>query len=137
MDVAGFHNNQEGAMKVAAIGLLGLMTLAAGLSAQKISRISTGTSELFTGEITDSLCADGHHVDVFKRQKNCVLTCVRFEGAEFVLYTSGTMHEYKLDDQQLPAAYAGQEVIVTGTFDKSTNAIHVISMRLKITDAGH
>jgi hypothetical protein len=123
-------------MKVAAITMVGLLTVAAGLSAQKSSSVSVRNNEIFTGEITDSLCADGHHVDVIKNEKNCVLTCVRFEGAEFVLYNPGTKHGYKLDDQQLPTAFAGQEVIVTGKYDKATNAIHVVSIRPKITDAG-
>jgi hypothetical protein len=123
-------------MKVAAIGMVGLLILAAGLSAQKIPNFSIRDNEIFTGEITDSLCPEGHHIDVIKSEKNCVLTCVKFEGAAFVLYNPGTKHNYKLDDQRQPIAFAGQEVIVTGRYDKITNAIHAINIRAKITDSG-
>jgi hypothetical protein len=123
-------------MKIAAIGMIAVVMLAAGLSAQAIPNFSTRNNEIFTGEITDSLCADGHHVDVIKSQKNCALTCVMLEGAEFMLYNPATKHNYKLDDQRQPIAFASQEVIVTGTYDKATNAIHVVSIRAKITDAG-
>ena len=123
-------------MKVAAIGMIAVVMLAAGLSAQGIPNSSIRNNEIFTGEITDSLCPDGQHIDVVKSQKNCVLTCVKFEGAEFMLYSPGTRHAYKLDDQRQPVAFASQEVIVTGTYDKASNEIRVISIRPKIMDAG-
>jgi hypothetical protein len=123
-------------MKVVAIGTVGLLMLAAALSAQKIPSASIRDGEIFTGEITDSLCTEAHHIEAIKDEKNCVLTCVKFEGAEFVLYNPATKHNYNLDDQQQPIAFAGQEVIVTGSYDKSSNSIHVISIRPRITDAG-
>jgi hypothetical protein len=45
-------------------------------------------------------------------------------------------HIYPLDDQQQPESFAGQEVAVTGSYGKEANAIHVISIRPKITYAG-
>lgn len=123
-------------MKVTAIGTVVLLMLAAALSAQKIPNISIPHNEIFTGAITDSLCTEAHHIEVIKSEKNCVLTCVKYEGAEFVLYNSDTKHDYNLDDQQQPMAYAGQEVVVIGRYDKASNSIHVISIRPKITDAG-
>ena len=122
-------------MKIAAIGMVGLLILAGGLSAQKTPDFSIRNGESFTGEITDSLCADGHHLDVIKSAKNCILTCVKADGAQFVLYNSGTRRMYLLDDQLRPEAFAGQEVIVTGSFDKEANAIHVTNIRPKITNA--
>ena len=123
-------------MKVAAIGMVGLLMLAGGLSAQKAPSFSVRNSETFTGEITDSICAEGHNIGVTKSEKNCVLTCVKLDSAQFVLYNSEVKHIYKLDDQLLPEAFAGQEVAVIGTYDKYTNAIHMISIRPKITYAG-
>jgi hypothetical protein len=41
-------------MKVAAIGMVGLLVLAGGLSAQKTPSLSVRNSETFTGDITDS-----------------------------------------------------------------------------------
>jgi hypothetical protein len=122
-------------MKVAMIGMVGALILAASLSARKVPGISIPTNEIFMGEITDSLCADGHHVDAIKLEKSCALACVKYEGAEFVLYNTGTNHTYKLDDQQQPIAYAGEEVVVIGRYDKASNAIHVISIKPMITDA--
>ena len=123
-------------MRVAAIGMVGLLSLAGSLAAQKTPSFSVRNNETFIGEITDSLCAEGHHIDVIKSARNCILTCVKVDGAEFVLNNSGSKRIYKLDDQLQPAAFAGQEVIVTGTYDKDSNAIHVIHIRPKITYTG-
>jgi len=124
-------------MKTAAIGMVGVLILAGGLSAQKAPSFSVRNGETFTGKITDSLCAeDGHHIGMIKNEKNCILACVKFDGAQFVLYNSMTERIYKLDDQQKPEAFAGQEVTVTGTYDKDAKAIHVINIRPKITYAG-
>ena len=122
-------------MKTAAIGIVGLLILAGGLCAQKAPSFSVRNGETFTGEITDSFCAQGHYVQIFKSERNCILTCVRVDGAQFVLYNSETKHVYNLDDQQQPEAFAGQEVTVTGTYDKKAKAIHVINIRPKITYA--
>jgi hypothetical protein len=123
-------------MKVATIGTFGLLMLAGVLSAQKAHSLSVRTSETFTGEITDSLCAEGHQIGFLNSEKNCVITCVKVDGAEFELYNSQMNHIYKLSDQIQPEVYAGQEVIVTGNYEKETNSIHVISIRPRITYAG-
>jgi len=123
-------------MKTAAIGMVGALLLAGGLSAQKAPSFSVRNGEAFTGEITDSFCAQGHYLQITKSERNCILTCVKFDGAQFVLYNSETKHIYNLDDQLQPEAFAGQEVTVTGTYDKEAKAIHVISIRPKITYAG-
>lgn len=124
-------------MKTAVIGMVGVLLLAGGLSAQRTPSFSVRNGEAFTGEITDSFCAeDGHHLGFIKSQKNCIITCVKFDGAEFVLYNSESRRIYKLDDQLQPEAFAGQEVTVTGTYDREAKAIHVISIKPKITYAG-
>jgi hypothetical protein len=124
-------------MKTAAMGVVGLLILAGGLSAQKAPSFSVRNGETFTGEITDSFCAaDGQHIGMLKSEKNCILTCVKFDGAQFVLYNSDAERIYKLDDQQKPEAFAGREVTVTGSYDKDAKEIHVINIRPKITFAG-
>jgi hypothetical protein len=122
-------------MKTAAIGMIGLLILAGDLSAQKTPNYSVRYSESFTGEITDSVCAEGHHIEVIKSAKNCTLTCVKVDGAQFVLYNSEIKRIYKLDDQQRPETFASREVIVTGRIDRAAKAIHVVSIRPKITYA--
>ena len=123
-------------MKTAAIGMMGVLLLAGGLSAQKAPSYSVRNGEIFTGEITDSFCPQGRHVQIIKSERNCVLTCVKFEGAQFVLYNSDTKHIYNLDDQLRPEPYAAQEVTITGRYDKEAKTIHVISISPKITTAG-
>ena len=123
-------------MKTPAIGMFGVLILAGGLSAQKAPSFSVRNGETFTGEITDSFCAQGHYGEMIKRERNCILTCVKFDGAQFVLYNSELKRIYQLDDQQKPEAFAGQEVTVTGTYDREAKAIHVINIRPKITYAG-
>ena len=57
-------------MKTAAIGMVGVLLLAGGLSAQKTPSFSVRNGEIFTGEITDSFCAeDGHHLRVIKSRE--------------------------------------------------------------------
>jgi hypothetical protein len=123
-------------MKAAAIGLVGALILAGAPSAQKASGFTVRNGETFTGKITDSLCTTGHLIDGIKSERNCVLTCVKFEGAQFVLYNSETKRVYNMDDQLQPEPFAGQEVTVTGTYDKEANAIHVTKIRPKIFYAG-
>jgi hypothetical protein len=121
-------------MKTLAIGVVGVLILAGGLSAQKAPSFSVRNGETFTGEITDSYCAeDGHHIGMIKSERNCILTCVKLDGAQFVLYNSKTRRIYNLDDQQKSEGFAGQEVTVTGTHDKEAKAIHVINIRPRVT----
>ena len=122
-------------MKIAKIGIVGLLMLGVGLAAQNTSGISGRNFEVFTGQISDSICAKGHHIDVIKSAKNCILTCVKSDGAQFVLSNSKTKRNYKLDDQRQPEAFAGQEVIVIGSYDKDANVIHVAGIRPLITFA--
>jgi Protein of unknown function (DUF5818) len=122
-------------MKIAAIGMVGLLMLGAGLAAQNAAGFSGRNYEVFTGQISDSICAEGHHIDAIKSGKNCILTCVKFDGAQFVLSNAKTKRNYKLDDQRQPEAFAGQEVIVTGSYDKDANVIHVVGIRPLITYA--
>jgi hypothetical protein len=122
-------------MKVAAIGMVVLLMMGAGLAAQDASGFSGRNYEIFTGQITDSICVEGHHIDAIKSRKNCILTCVKSDGAKFVLSNSKTKRNYKLDDQRQPAAFAGQEVIVIGGYDKDANVIHVVGVRPLITYA--
>jgi len=122
-------------MKTAAIGMVGVLLLAGGLSAQKTPRLSVQINDTFTGEITDSICAEGHHIDLLRSERNCVLACVKLDGAQFVLHNPETNRIYKLDDQQKPEAFAGQEVTVSGTYDKDEKVIHVTNIRPRITYA--
>jgi hypothetical protein len=130
------ENHQEGPMRTAAIGMVGVLILAGGLSAQRAPSLTVRNGETFTGEITDSLCAEGHYVHILKNAKTCILACVRSEAAQFVLYNPATRHIYKLDDQQKPEAFAGQEVTILGSYDREKDEIHVAHIRPKVTATG-
>jgi hypothetical protein len=123
-------------MKAAAIGLAGALMLAGALFIQNASGFTVRNGETFTGKITDSLCPTGHFREITKSERNCTLACVKFDGAQFVLYNGVTKRVYNLDDQLQPESFAGQEVNVTGTYDKEANAIHVTKIRPKIFYAG-
>jgi hypothetical protein len=79
--------------------MFGVLILARGLSAQKAPGFSVRNGETFIGEITDSICAEGHHIQGIKSERNCSLTCVEVDGAQFVLYNSESKRVYKLGDQ--------------------------------------
>lgn len=84
----------------------------------------------FTGAIMDSQCAaQGNHDAGYKvtgtnTAKDCTLAWVK-SGAQFVLYNSGRKLTYKLDDQEKPRDFAGDNVKVIGTYDSSMKTIHV------------
>ena len=124
-------------MRTVAIGAVGL--LLAGFFVQKAASFTARNGDIFTseftGEIMDSFCAeDGHHIGVVKGNLNtsrqgCTVTCVKLGGAKFVLYNPNSKRVYKLDDQLQPEPYAGQKVIVTGTYDQETATIRVGKIR--------
>src|ERR1700680_1478740 len=83
----------------------------------------------FSGEIMDSQCASlGGHESMMNDDSNtpkaCTLACVKF-GGMFVLYDATAKKTYQLDDQKKPEPFAGEKVTVTGTYDDSTQTIHV------------
>lgn len=91
-------------------------------------------SKTFTGEIMDSSCAKmGSHAEMMKMHpgiksaKDCTLGCVKM-GAKFVLFDPATKKIYQLDDQKKPVPFAGEKVVVRGTYDETTETIHVISI---------
>lgn len=132
-------------MKTAAIGTTLLLIATGSLFVQKAASFSALNGDIltseFTGEIMDSICAEeGHHIGVVKSNKNtskanCTLACVKLSDAKFVLYEPKLGRTYKLDDQQQPEAFAGQKVIVTGTYDKEKNTLRVTRIRRVIETA--
>lgn len=95
--------------------------------------LALAARQSFTGEIMDSSCAQlGSHAKMMKSMdiktaRECTLDCVK-AGSQFVLFNRTTKTIYKLDDQKKPAAFAGEKVRVTGTYNKATKTIHVLSI---------
>lgn len=104
---------------VAVCALLSVLSLRAQNAAQ---------SEAFKGAITDSMCAGPQgHAAMLKQGESmaeCALACVK-AGAKFVLYNPQTKTVYQLDDQATSKPFAARNVLVVGTLNKATNAIHV------------
>ena len=115
-------------MKAVTLGLAAALLLAgAGYAAQ--------AGKTYTGEIMDSACAkSGSHATMMKSDpsmktaKDCTTGCVA-HGAKYVLYDDAKKTAYELDNQQKPADFAGQKVVVTGTLDNATKTIHVIDIK--------
>jgi hypothetical protein len=116
-------------IKKMAIGVSGcLVLLASGMAAQR--------GRTFTGEIMDSPCAAmaSHEKMVQKNpisaeeKKQGTLDCVK-AGGKFVLYNAASKTVYQLDDQKSPEAFAGTNVIITGTIDERNGTIHVTDIK--------
>src|SRR5260370_32946441 len=117
-------------MEKIAIGRMALvMLMGAGLT--------LGKDKSFTGEIYDSQCAkEGSHAKMMAKEgmagkendpmgrAMCTKNCVKM-GGKYVLFNAAKKTVYELDDQQKPADFAGQNVKVKGTYDKSQKTIDV------------
>lgn len=111
-------------MKRTGFALLSLIALLALGFAQK------NKSAVFSGEIMDSQCAamSGHEMmmkdENAKDAKDCTVKCVQ-DGGKYALYDAKTKKAYSLDDQAKAKEFAGQNVKVEGTVDRSGKTIHV------------
>jgi hypothetical protein len=99
----------SGARALKARALFVLVTLNAALS-------GFGKREI-RGVITDSMCATGDHsgMRMGSNDAECTRACVEAHGAQYVVYDGKSA--WMLSDQQTAQKFAGQKVIVTGTFD--------------------
>lgn len=84
----------------------------------------------FSGAIMDSQCVSmgGHenmYNDEIKNPKECTIQCVKYDGGKYELYNMDTQKEYQLDDQNKAEEFAGEKVTVTGSYDESTETIHI------------
>lgn len=83
---------------------------------------------MFTGTITDSMCASGNHTQMRMgpTDAECTIACVDAHGALFVLADGA--NAYTLSDQKSPEKLAGKKVTVTGTLNTRTRTIQVESI---------
>lgn len=124
-------------MKKSAITLIaGVLLVLPSLS------FAAGKARTFRGEIMDSQCAKmGSHEMMVKKEMPdkasmandpqvkamCTKQCVKM-GGKYVLYNAARKAVFQLDDQTKPEDFAGQNVKVTGTYDRATKTIHVESI---------
>jgi len=83
---------------------------------------------LFSGTITDSMCANADHAQMRMgpTDAECTIACINEHGAMYVLYDG--KDSYTLSDQRTPEKFAAQKVTVTGTLDAKAKTIHVDSI---------
>jgi hypothetical protein len=90
-------------------------------------------SQSFTGEIMDTPCAAMQsHAKMMqgmgaKNAADCTEKCVR-AGGRYALFDASTKTTYLLDNSSKAAAFAGQKVIVKGTYDAANKMIHLESL---------
>jgi hypothetical protein len=80
---------------------------------------------LFTGIITDSMCANADHAPMRMgpTDAECTVACIGEHGATYVLYDGKNV--YALSDQRTPEKFAAQKVTVRGTLDVKAKTIQV------------
>jgi hypothetical protein len=83
---------------------------------------------MFTGAITDSMCATADHsqMRMGPTDAECTSACVDVHGATYVLYDG--KEAWTLSDQRTPGKFAGQKVRVMGTPDAKNRTIQVVSI---------
>src|SRR5580693_2731774 len=101
--------------------ILCLLAMAAALTAAP-------GKQMFTGTITDSMCADADHsqMRMGPTDAECTVACVDAHGATYVLHDGKDV--YGLSDQRTPEQFAGQKVTVRGTLDAKSRTIAVESI---------
>lgn len=98
----------------------------------------------FRGQIFDSQCAKmGSHemmvkkymgekmatmANTLKVRAMCTRKCVSM-GGKYVLYDLKTKQTFQLANQTLPEKFAGENVIVRGTYDAATKTIDEASIK--------
>ena len=86
---------------------------------------AAGTTQTFTGVITDSMCGKDHTLMGVKPDSKCVRDCVRADPSKYKYALYDGKNVYILSDQQTPERFAAQKVTVKGALDQKTNTIRV------------
>ena len=114
--------------------LLPAVILVSGALMMAQSESGSTDPSVFTGQISDSICARaGSHEEAMEMSKDmgttaaqCTIACVEKHGATYVLFAPKAKKMYRLSNQSLAKKFAGQSVKVTGTLHK--NEIEVDSI---------
>lgn len=92
----------------------------------------------FRGEIADTQCSMNvhsltrSHKEMLKSKsmggtsRSCTMYCIQYLGGDFVL--SSEKDVYRLDDQEMPKKFAGQEVKLSGSLSEDGKTIHVVDI---------
>ena len=93
-----------------------------------IATLVQPASKVFTGTITDSMCATADHAPVRMgpTDAECAKACAEEHDTRFMLYDG--KQAYELSDQKGAEKFAGQKVRVTGTVNTKAKTIQVTSI---------
>lgn len=86
---------------------------------------------LIKGTISDSMCG-ADHVGMLRtgsmgnNDRTCVLECVK-AGSKFVLVEEVTKKVWRLSDQELPAEFAGEKVLIKGKINEKLKNEVIVS----------
>lgn len=85
-------------------------------------------TKTYTGVITDTMCKREHESMNIDPEARCIRDCVG-DGKtyKYALMTADAV--YTLSDQETPATFAAQKVVVTGVLYKKTNILKVESIK--------
>lgn len=100
------------------IYVVSILAISSGLALAQSART-------FTGTISDSACGLAHMMPG-DTPKQCTLECVHM-GAKFVLADSAHHKVYALSDQAQAGAFAGRNVVVTGTLNGAVIEVKTIA----------
>ncbi|HEY3823553.1 MAG TPA: hypothetical protein VGL82_03300 [Bryobacteraceae bacterium] len=89
--------------------------------------------KIFSGVVTDTMCGSKPHSNMLKDKTpaECARQCARGPYGYALFDGTAVM---KLSDQKAAAAFAGQEVTVTGVYDGKSKTLKVTSI-VRVTAA--
>jgi hypothetical protein len=90
-------------------------------------------SKPYTGVITDTMCGRSHKGMNVAPESKCVKECVG-DGKTYKFALLSGAKIYTLSDQETPAKFAAQRVVVTGVLYEKTGILKVESIQAAKSD---
>jgi hypothetical protein len=105
--------------------ILGLILLAGALFSQ------APQPRTFTGQVTDSLCANADHrsMHMGDTDGDCTRNCVLSHGAQYVLFDGKDV--YILADQKAAEQFAGMKIEATGVLDAKAGVLQARTIKAR------
>ena len=89
---------------------------------------AAGSTQVFTGVITDTMCGKDHTAMHVTPESKCVRECVRMDPSRYKYALYDGENVYVLSDQKTPERFAAQKVTVKGVLNQKTKTIRVDSI---------
>jgi hypothetical protein len=115
------------------------IALAAALMIVASGRFAAGQGQrdqIFTGLITDSMCAQSHAANIehargnsgkTMTEKECTIGCVTRRGQKYVLVSGGKVYQISNQTYRALATYASENVTLTGKLAGDTITVSNIA----------